>query len=78
MPGFNAAKIFLFSFTCAASEINNTTKSDSEIILYISPRVPDSLVNPASSAAGIELEFSRNPTFTVISVPSNESLKFCA
>jgi tRNA-specific 2-thiouridylase len=57
-------------------DIKIIAKSDSLSTANISPRVPLALVKPAASAALIELEPSRKPIFTVMSVPSNESRKF--
>jgi hypothetical protein len=54
------------------------TMSDSEMTLYISPRVPLASVKPQASAALAEAEPGRSPIFTLMPVPSTDSRKFCA
>mmetsp|Transcript_29706 Transcript_29706/g.62495 ORF Transcript_29706/g.62495 Transcript_29706/m.62495 type:complete len:201 (+) Transcript_29706:1039-1641(+) len=78
VPGLRAAKIFLYSETQAPSEMRQSTISDSEMVEYISPSVPFFSSKPAARAKSIEDDPGRRPTFTLISVPSRDSRRFCA
>mmetsp|Transcript_12288 Transcript_12288/g.25904 ORF Transcript_12288/g.25904 Transcript_12288/m.25904 type:complete len:254 (-) Transcript_12288:95-856(-) len=79
-PGFMAAKISLYSLACAASEINNMTRSEFLMTSYISPRVPSSSLKPTDLASSKEDDPSRSPMVTLISAPTSfkESIMFCA
>jgi len=47
--------------TCAASEISSNTRSLSETVSQISPKVPLSSVNPAARASSKDLDPFRRP-----------------